>query len=138
MDDDAVNIRCARVADTPNPPVPSNVATCEMCGAEIWLSFETIDLARKHHPDLPIHATCMRCTPEGDHEVVHLPEQVRDLRSAGMPDIAIAGMFACAEVAHGLTLEQTAEDIISHPDSVRAMAYQLALQRTIVFVRGVR
>lgn len=138
MDDDAVNIRCTRIDDLPNPPVPSYVATCEMCGAEIWLSHQTVDLARNHHPDKPVHATCMNCTPEGDHEVIHLPEQVRDLRANGMPDLAIAGMFAVAEVAHGLTLEQAIEDMMDDPTGVRALAYALALERTIVFVRGVR
>lgn len=137
-DDDAVNIRCTRIADLPNPPVPSNVANCEMCGAEIWLSHQTVELVDLHHPDKEIMATCMQCTPEGDHQVMHLPEQVRDLRANGVPDLAIAGMLAVAEVAHGLTLEQAIKDMIADPTGVRAMAYKLALERTIVFVRGVK
>ena len=138
MDDDGVNIRCTRRTDLPIPPVPSNVATCEMCGVEVWLSHTTVELVEAHHPGKAIHPTCMNCMPEGDHEVMHLPEQVRDLRARGVPDMHIARTLACAEVAHGISLEECMLDILDNPDGVRALAYQLALERTVAFVRGVR
>lgn len=137
MDDDGVMIRCTLCAEVDPPPAPSDRAECEMCHRSVWLSHLTVELVERHHPGQQIHVTCMNCVPEGEHEVMHLPAQVQDLRRHGIPDPMIAATLAAAEVAIDRTLEEVANEIITDPYGVRATAYRMALERTTAFVASV-
>lgn len=136
-DDDDVYIRCALVTEVPRPSVRSIRQSCIECGRDVWLSHQTRDRVRQHEPDKAIRVTCMHCIPEGEQEIMHLPEQVQDLRDQGVNDHAIADTLAMAEVSDGLTLEQTAHEITANPTGARGRAYAAAYARAKAFVAGV-
>lgn len=130
-------IRCTRIVDMPVAPVASDREQCDACGRDIWVSHQTIALAQRHHPDVAYGAMCVQCKDDDIHDVVHLPEQVTDLRRQGVPDRIIAQTLATAEVTDGMTLVEAAAEVIANPRGVRAMAYRAALVRTEAFVRSV-
>ena len=137
IDHDFICIRCSRVENLPQAPVPSRQQPCEVCGRDVWVSELTLSLVARHHPGEAIHVACMECPMDDEHEVVHLPEQVTDLRNQGISDMMIAATLATADVANGLSLTGAVDDMAANPLGDRAQAFPEAFERAATFVRSV-
>ena len=128
-DETEVVFCCATVAQMPAPPTDgSERRQCRTCGTEVWLAAESMRLAAKYHPGVPVLVSCGGCEPMPD--IGLLPEQVdRFLRDGVSPQVLVNTVAAMAVARPGERAEDVMAAVAADPLGPRAQEMGRALER---------